>query len=185
MLIAAVIATSNEGGVLSYSFTDVRGTSFSLASLGLSISSAGQVFVDYRFFTSLNRMTFPLVGVVRVRDSRQHCRTASMNINAGCFSESQFSLSVAQFNPICPPSIYRFTQTANVSLTWKAPRLYHVGGAEISLASSAQPGQVFSSGHSVVSYYPVQGQDSSQTSSTRVECTIKVGATFFPCSYLD
>jgi hypothetical protein len=146
----------------------------SLGVVGLSVQGT-KLQLSREFFLSLSTLAFPLRGYLRARDNRTQCVMPNEAIVPGpCFAIVPFVLDVADFNPLCPDDIYRFSSTQQQGITWTEPKLLSVGGATLALTRTHPPGSLFSEGTTSITYAAQDGQDTAQPLQTRLLCSFKV-----------
>ncbi len=147
-----------------------------LAPLDISglIMQGNKLLVSREFFISLTTMTLPIQGCVRAKDNRTQCVLPTGTTAEPCYTVVPFSLDVAEFNPPCPESIYRFSPTQQQSVTWTEPGLQSISGARLALTRTHTPGSFFEEKITTVTYTAQSGQDPAQPLATRLTCSFTV-----------
>jgi hypothetical protein len=128
------------------------------------------------FFLALTLMTFPIVGYLRASDNRTQCIQSTGTGFGPCYALVNFTLDVAEFNPPCPESIYRFSSEQQQSVTWTEPILFSISGAIVLLTRTHVPGVLFEEKTTTVTYSAHNGRNPAQPLATRLVCSFEVSA---------
>ena len=172
------LIVSSVTGYLALDLIDVGGAneaaSVPLVIPGLTIQGT-KLQLSREFFVALPTIQFPIFGFVRASDNRTQCKLPSNTIAGPCSVRAFFALDVADFNPLCPDNIYRFSPTEQQALSWTEPRLQSANGSMLALTRTHAPGSLFHEGTTIVVYSAQFGQDPAQPVPTRLACSFKVG----------
>ncbi len=132
------------------------------------------ILLDMRIAADLNNNEFPLRGTITGTDARTQCLQSKLQAKPGpCSSSMPFSLTLAQFNPTCPPDIIAFGSSDD-QVSWTEPRLATISGDVVQLHSSAASNGRFLIGQHTVTYSPATGFDPSQPIISRPVCSFQV-----------
>jgi hypothetical protein len=151
-----------------------------LGALGINgLSLRGKKLqLSHDFFLTLSTITFPLTAYLRASDNRTQCVQPTGTVLGPCQTIVSFALDVADFNPPCPASIYRFSPEQQQSVTWTEPMLFSISGAAIPFTHTHAPGDLFQEGATTVSYAAHNAQSTAQLPATLLACSFSVSVCY-------
>jgi hypothetical protein len=169
--LAALSSLIQDATSISFALTNITGSEQTLTVLKMT---GDNVFITEQLGFRMSDLAHPIQGTIRATDNRTSCRTKDVIIlEGGCFAEVPFYLYVAEFNPVCPQTVYKFTQLPTTTVSWKSPKLFSNGCSELTLHSSPYgSGSVFSVGLTSVKYKSIASR--SQESPSLAYCSFNV-----------